>query len=323
MKGSVHVFGITLAASLLVGCGGAKEPESAEVVLPGEQAVTKPEVESQQPVPPLDTSVASAATPTPATSEPGGTPTEATTPAASTTPAATSAPAAAPATTGTEFARFSGRITVEGVAPKLPPLVQAGDPTVKDQVCVQNAIPNDSVIVGPDGGLKDVFIYAKRVPSGVDVPAPSEEPAELDQKGCRFLPQAMVFRVDQPLKMVNSDPVAHNVRTAGFTMQLNQIIPPNDKKGIETTYERAERTPVQTKCDIHTWMLSWHLPLDHPWAAVSAEDGTFVIDNLPAGDWEFIVWHGKTGYVERSVKFSAAQGEVVERNFSVPASKLE
>jgi hypothetical protein len=322
MKGCSYIIGLTLAASLLVGCGGAKEPESAEVVLPDEQAVTKPEIESPQPVPPLETGVASTATPSPGTPEPAGTPVETTTtPAASTTPAST--PAAAPATTGTEFARFSGRITVDGVAPQLPPLVQAGDPTVKDQVCVQSAIPNDSVIVGPDGGLKDVFIYAKRVPGGVNVPAPPEEPAELDQKGCRFMPQAMVFRVDQPLNMVNSDPVAHNVRTAGFTMQLNQIIPPNDKKGITTTYERAERTPVQTKCDIHTWMLSWHLPLDHPWATVSAEDGTFVIDNLPAGDWEFIIWHGKTGYVERSVKFSAAQGEVIERNFTVPASKLQ
>lgn len=318
MKGCFCICGIALAASLLIGCGGGNDRESSEVVLPGEEAVTRPEAtEGTQPVPPLDTATASTTEPsTGATTEPSAT-TSTTEPAT----ASTQPSSAAPATTGTEFARFTGRVTVDGVAPQLPPLVQAGDPSVKDPVCVESAIPNESVIVGADGGLADVFVYAKRVPDGVEVPDPPAEAAELDQKGCRFLPQAMVFRVDQPLELLNSDPVAHNVRTSGFVLQMNSIVAPG--KSDTVVYERAERVPVRTKCDIHTWMESYHLPLDHPWAAVSGEDGTFVIDDLPAGDWEFIVWHGKAGYVERSVKFSAAEGQVIERSFSVPASELQ
>jgi hypothetical protein len=206
----------------------------------------------------------------------------------------------------------------------LPPLKSAGDPTVpaQDKVCVAMAIPDDSVVVGPEGGLANVFVFAKKLPAGVKAPPPPTEPVELDQKGCRSLPQALVFRVGQPLLMKNSDPVAHNVRTASLTMPINQIVPPSNTKVIEQKYTRPERMPVQTKCDIHAWMLGWHLPLDHPYAAVTGPDGQFEIKDLPPGEWEFVIWHGRAGYLERSYKMTAKAGAAVTHDLSVPAAKL-
>jgi hypothetical protein len=186
---------------------------------------------------------------------------------------------------------------------------------------VAQAIPDDSVH-SESGGLGDVFVYAKRLPDGVKAPPVPTEPAVMDQMGCRFIPQAFVFRVDQTLQLKNSDAVPHNVRTAGRSMQINQIIKPNDAMGIPVKYGRAEALPVQTKCDIHAWMLSYHLPLAHPYAAVTATNGTFEIRELPPGDWEFTVWHGKAGYVARDVAVQAAAGQVIEKEFQVDASKL-
>ena len=295
MKTHLNYSVLLIATVLIVGCGG--DDQSGQVARP--DAVTPPDASTAEPTVASET--------TPETDTPDATTTE---------PTTTEEPSAGTDTTGTEFARFTGRITVDGDFPVLAPLVQAGDPAIKDEICTESAVPNESVIVSEDGGLRDVFVYAKAVPDGIEVPAPPEEPEQLDQEKCRFIPQALVFRVGQPLQMINSDPVAHNVRTASFFRDpLNQIISPNDQVGIMAEYERAERVPVQTKCDIHTWMLAWHLPVEHPWAVVSSEDGTFVIDNLPAGEWEFIIWHGKVGYVNRSVEFSAAAGEVVEMDF--------
>jgi hypothetical protein len=310
----------------VVGCTDhdARELAATRVILPGEQSFTIPEV-------PEDVAPPTTPEPSGSVNETGGeTASNAVSTAASNAPESTSSTgpptesstAAPAATTGTDKALFTGRVTVAGSAPTLSPLVVKGNPNIKDAVCVAQDIPDESVIVGDEGGLANVFVYAKKVPEGVEVPPAPTEPVVMDQLGCRFVPQAMVFRVGQPLLMKNSDPVSHNVRTNGFTQQINQIISPNDQTGIPVTYKRPERVPVQTKCDIHAWMSAYHFPLDHPWAAVTTADGTFEIKDLPAGEWEFVVWHGRTGNIEKSVKFKAAAGQVVSMDFSVPAADL-
>jgi hypothetical protein len=312
------------AACLLAGCGEPEQPgQATQVILPGEQKLTPPEAPELPPEPPA---VATTTQQPPAPATGAATPATTGTPAvaATTTPApapGSTTPAAAPATTGTNLALFKGRVTVSGQLNPRPPLKPKDDPSVQDRACVVQAIPDDAVR-GENGGLGDVFVYAKRLPDGVKAPPVPTESAVMDQMGCRFIPQAFVFRVDQTLQLKNSDPVTHNVRTAGRSMQINQIIKPSDATGISVKYERAETLPVQTKCDIHAWMLAYHLPLAHPYAAVTAADGTFEIKDLPPGNWEFTVWHGKVGYVERAVEIKAAAGQVIEKAFQVQASKL-
>ncbi len=48
---------------------------------------------------------------------------------------------------------------------------------------------------------------------------------------------------------------------------------------------------------------------DHPFAAVTDKTGAFRIDNLPAGEHKFRIWHERTGYLEKSltVKIEASQ----------------
>ena len=58
-------------------------------------------------------------------------------------------------------------------------------------------------------------------------------------------------------------------------------------------------------CDFHSWMKAYHLPLDHPFGAVTDENGNFEIADLPVGDHEFVVWH------------ESAQGQLVERKLKV------
>jgi hypothetical protein len=320
-----------LALVALVGCARPVSTDVAatEVIMPGEQKLTPPEAVAAPASEPAESKPAeSAATPseTKGSAEPQ---VAATTPAAeagAATPAAEPAvPSATPAageSTGTEFAAFKGRVKLDGSFPALPPLKAAGDPSVQDKACVLKAIPDDSVIVSADGGLANVFVFAKKLPAGVKAPPPPTDPVVLDQKGCRFVPQALVFRAGQPLLMKNSDPVSHNVRTTAIAMAINQILTPNNTTGIDVTYKKPERMPVQTRCDIHAWMLAYHFPLDHPYAAVTDADGKFEIKDLPPGDWEFVVWHGRAGNIERSFKFKATAGQALTQDFSVPVGNL-
>ena len=120
----------------------------------------------------------------------------------------------------------------------------------------------------------------------------------------------MAIRVGQTLKILNSDGVSHNTHTFGIkTVVFNQVVLPNDAQGAAHVYKQAEQEPISVGCDIHPWMKAYHLPLDHPFVAISGEDGTFEIKDVPAGKQEFKVWHEAVGYLEKSLVVTVKPGD--------------
>lgn len=218
------------------------------------------------------------------------------------------------------FGTFKGKVTVTGTPPTLAPLVAQGQ-QVKDAVCAVVPVPNETAIVGAGGGLANVFVFLSKVPN-VDVPPPPSDPIVIDQKGCKFVPHASIIRVGQPLKMINTDPVAHNVKLTGVAMSFNSTIPGGDTSGVQTAYERPERFPIPMACDFHGWMQAYQLAVNHPWAALTGEDGTFEITGVPAGKMEFVVWHEKAGRIESKLIVDIPADGVLEKNFEVNAASL-
>jgi hypothetical protein len=67
---------------------------------------------------------------------------------------------------------------------------------------------------------------------------------------------------------------------------------------------------VRLDCDAHGWMEGWVYVADSPYHAVSAEDGSFTITDVPPGDYTLVAWQEHTGPVETSV--TVAAGEAVD-----------
>lgn len=191
------------------------------------------------------------------------------------------------------YGTVSGRVVLDGAAPALPPLLPGGE--LRDpNACIRANIPDYRVVVGPNNGLANVFVFLPRKPAGTK-PEAAEPPAEaikFDQKFCAFIPHAMVLRAGQTIKVLNSDPVTHNTNTKPKSnSSFNSAVKENEQVGLPLVYARGEREPVRVVCDFHAWMLAWHLPLDHPYGAVTGEDGTFTIADVPAGKHKFAVYH--------------------------------
>lgn len=191
------------------------------------------------------------------------------------------------------YGSVTGRIILDGAVPSLGSFLPAGE--LKDpNVCVREQIPDERIIVGPDGGVANVFVFLPRKPGGTPEEAsqPPAEPVIFDQKTCTFLPHCLVMRAGQEMRVLNSDPIVHNTHTnPRSNSTFNSTVKPGEQEGIPVVYTRAEREPVRVVCDFHPWMLAWHLPLDHPYGAVTGEDGTFTIEGVPAGNHKFTVWH--------------------------------
>ncbi len=202
---------------------------------------------------------------------------------------------------------ISGKVKFEGVAPKRATLDMAADPVC---AAAHSAPVLAENIVVTDGALQFAFIYLKTV-SGTH-PAPGE-PSIIDQKGCQYLPHVVGIQVGQPMKFLNSDQTLHNVHGMPKLSPQFNFAMPKFVKQKETKFD-AEEVMVAVKCDVHPWMSGSIGVLTHPFYAVSAADGSFAIKNVPAGDYDVVVWQEKLGTKE--AKVTVAEGGTATLDFS-------
>jgi hypothetical protein len=233
-------------------------------------------------------------------------------------PAATGTPAAAG---GGGVGSWKGKVVFEGTPPALKPLHEKGAPVRDPEVCAAETLPDERILVN-DGGVANVFIFLPKVPAGASASPPPSEEVIFDQKNCKFIPHAVLLRAGQKLMIKTSDTVAHNTHTfPKRNTAFSQTIPAS---GVPITYSKPEAEPIEVKCDFHTWMIAYHFPIDHQFAALSGADGTFEIKDLPAGEHKFRVWHeGCDGkYLSRSLSVTIKPGEETTLDIPYPSSKL-
>ncbi len=63
----------------------------------------------------------------------------------------------------------------------------------------------------------------------------------------------------------------------------------------------AEPGLVKLKCDVHAWMSAWIVVRDNPYYAVTGEDGSYRIGDVPPGKYTIVLWHEGLGQVEKQV----------------------
>jgi hypothetical protein len=196
-----------------------------------------------------------------------------------------------------EWGTIKGKFVYDGAPPEPTKLTVTKDV----EVCAKHPLVDESLVVGKDGGLANVVVYI-RVPTGEslevhpDYEASAKGKVEVDNLHCRFTPHIATLRTSQTLVLKNSDSVGHNSKLDCFVNPaLNILIPANGE--TEAKLEEGERLPVRVGCNIHPWMAGYVLVRDDPYMAVSAEDGTFTIENIPVGEHVFQLWQEKSGYL--------------------------
>ena len=65
-------------------------------------------------------------------------------------------------------------------------------------------------------------------------------------------------------------------------------------------------------------MSAYIVALENPFFAVSGEDGSFSISNLPPGEYTLVAWHEQLGSKEIPVKVEAGKPTEVKVSFTAP-----
>ena len=205
--------------------------------------------------------------------------------AAPATPAPTVSPVDA-ATAG----NVAGKITFTGTAPKPAVVRMDSDPN-----CVQPGVTatDESVVVGSDGSLQNVFVYVKDGLGNLKFPVPTA-PLVLDQKGCQYRPHVFGVQAGQPIEILNSDATLHNIHAwpqANQEFNMGQAL-----QGMKDTHTfTTQEIMVPFRCDVHRWMNSFVGVVAHPFFAVTGADGSFQLKGLPPGTYTIEAWHEKFG----------------------------
>lgn len=231
------------------------------------------------------------------------------------------------------YGSLVGTIKYEGSPRDLPPLVAAGDPTLKPEdraVCAATAVPNETLVVNPnDNGLENAIVFLEKRPGNIkpELANPPTDKVLFDQKGCRFLPHVLVVQIGQPLFVVSDDPIPHNTHTRPKrNPEFNKLIKANERDGVPCVYKKPESGPISVVCDLHTWMKAYHFPIDHPYWAVTDKYGKFEIKDLPAGKHSFNVWHesapGDAHLLERKLQITIEVDKPTTKELSYGSAKF-
>ncbi len=209
-----------------------------------------------------------------------------------------------------------GTATVSGVAKfsGKPPRRRPIDMSGKQECAKIHSEPvlDESIILGEEGALANVFVWVKKGLKGWDFPTPSE-PVVLNQQGCMFHPHVQGVQTGQDILIRNSDPVTHNIHA--FPNRNNPFNFSQAKQGAEETQQfRRRDVMVKIKCDVHTWMNGYLGVVDHPFFVTTGEDGKFELPKLPPGEYTIEAWHEEFG--AQTEKVTLGDGESKELEFT-------
>jgi plastocyanin len=172
--------------------------------------------------------------------------------------------AGAPGQTGKAAVR--GTVRFRGTAPPAPRISRGSFAG-----CGKTPPRSGSVLVSPEGGVAEAFVWVKQGVADGDYPIPSD-PVLVDQRGCEFVPRVAGIRAGQPVAFRNGDETLHNVHALGSgSNRFNLGMP---RTGMEVKRQLTEpQVMVTIACDVHPWMRAYLGVVRHPFFAVTGKAG--------------------------------------------------
>jgi plastocyanin len=185
-----------------------------------------------------------------------------------------------------------------------------------DPACVEahhGKAYDESLVVSSNGSLGNAFVYIEKGLEGKKFEVPSI-PVTIDQRGCWFRPRVLGVQTGQVLQVVNSDQVTHNIHPmAEVNREWNHSQGPGDAP-LNRKFLKPE-IMIKVKCNIHSWMHAFIGVVEHPYFAVSKDDGSFEINNLPPGTYTLAVWQENLGTQEQQVTITPHSNTVTKFTF--------
>ena len=205
---------------------------------------------------------------------------------------------------------LGGRVSIKGAYKKPRP-----HPVYKNRHFCGSQVPNESLLVSDQRGVKNVVVIAKALNGEPVKPLPRV--VKLDNQNCSFVPRVQVVSLGSEIVLLNSDPILHDVHAKLGKETLFNVGLPTWRK----VTERLDQAGIiSIECEVlHTWMSAHIVVTSSQHFTVTNESGEFSIEGLPAGSYKIEFWHERLG--RQSVTARVYSGERKEVDFVYEAGK--
>ena len=192
--------------------------------------------------------------------------------------------------------------------------------------------------IGDNQSFKNVVILFEKISRGKPFPKVTPRIEAID---CKFDPYIIIVRDREKVEVVNMDPVMHDIQAyetsrLGARVLFNVPLPMSKYLRKEhfldgaSVKKRAGKVMTQKikmgkgrnvfvmQCGFHAYMESWGLAVRNPYYAVSQDDGTYQISDIPPGTYKVLIWHPM---VTREETVTIESGKRTELNIAFDAPK--
>jgi hypothetical protein len=224
-----------------------------------------------------------------------------------------------------------GTITYDGTPPTPFPLaIPPSDPVCHSMDAIKAGdTVNHMWIVNPGNkGVKNAVVFLEPVDKGTYFKIKDEDKAlkeapYLDQPHCSYRPHVVAYfasyyneeesknksqsvynSTGKGLMVYNTSATGHNIKFVDVSAASKEVGkvnlgPDPQKRSPAEVKLQPQKTPIGVKCDIHAWMQGYVWAFEHPYFAVTDENGKFTMPSVPTGkEVRVVVWHeGAGGFV--------------------------
>jgi plastocyanin len=160
---------------------------------------------------------------------------------------------------------------------------------------------------GRRADLTEVVVYLDDVKM-----KPRPATATMVMKGKAFSPHLVAVPVGGTVQFPNEDPIFHNAFSVSGENRFDLALYKRPRSGAQTFQHPGV---VKVYCNIHPQMSAVVVVRDNPFAQVES-DGTFSMENVPAGRHTVKAWHERAGE-------AAAEVTVPEKGTVTAALRLD
>jgi plastocyanin len=208
--------------------------------------------------------------------------------------AETRAPAALARATG----RIEGRVVITVPVSTAPPSAAYAARRV------EKAPPR------PESEVSNVIVFIQDAPKTSPLPPVR---ARILQESETFVPRVVAITRGSTVDFPNGDPFFHDVfsLSRSGTFDLGSY-----PRGQTKSHQFSKAGLVKVYCHIHSHMSASIMVFDHTFFTIPKADGSFTIDEVPAGSYKVSAWHERIGETSQAVKVDA--GRASEVQFALP-----
>jgi plastocyanin len=178
----------------------------------------------------------------------------------------------------------------------------------KDQeMCGKTEKIDEAILIGEERGLRNVVVSIPDIQKGKGF---ADSPSILDQRDCRYTPHLVLVPAGTPLTILNNDGVLHSVHTHSVKNPAFNRAQSKFKKEMQETFLHPEI--IKLTCDVHSWMSGWIIVQEHPYFAVSGENGSFELLDVPPGKYIISFWHETLGVKKTALTVKVGKQVVIQ-----------